>query len=139
VIALKESGYSVVYSHIWHGQDFFRYEPAHYDIIVSNPPFTRKLEVLERLYQLDCPFAVLLGLPILNYQVIGEFFVGKDLQLLIVDKKVSFDGNTSSFNTSYFCRALLDRDIVFHHIEHNNSGKDFTKSRMQMQLERIKG
>lgn len=131
VILLKEAGHKVIYSHIWLGQDFFFYEPENYDIIISNPPFTRKLEVLKRLYELGKPFAMILGLPILNYQEVGEFFIGKELQLLIVDKKVSFDGNTASFNNSYFCYKMLPRDIIFAHIENNNSKKYFIKSRMK--------
>ena len=127
VILLKENNYNVVYSHIWNGQDFFEYEPDNWDIIVSNPPFTRKLEVLERCFNFKKPFALILGLPILNYQEVGSFFVGRDLQLLIVDKKVSFDGNTSSFNNSYFCHNLLPKDLIFEHLENNNSGKFYKK------------
>jgi len=131
VILLKENGHKVLYSHIWYGQDFFNYEPKEtYDYIISNPPFTLKLDVLSRLYKIGKPFAMILGLPILNYQEVGEFFLDKKLQLLIVDKKVSFDGNTASFNNSYFCYNILPRDIIFEHLEHNNSGKNFVKSRM---------
>ena len=132
VIQLKEQGHKVIYSHIWYGQDFFSYEPTeHYDYIISNPPFTKKLEVLKRLYELDKPFAMILGLPILNYQEVGEFFLNKPLQLLIVDKKVSFDGNTASFNNSYFCRDILPRDIIFEHLDNNNSKKYFVGSNMK--------
>ena len=132
VIAFEENSHIVTYSHIWYGQDFFTYEPSmNYDYIISNPPFTQKLKVLERLYKLKKPFAMILGLPILNYQEVGEFFLGKKLQLLIFDKKVSFDGNTASFNNSYFCYDMLPQDIVFEHIEHNNSKKYFVKSRMK--------
>lgn len=46
VLALKEAGYTVEYSHIFTGQDFFEYEPPQWDIIVSNPPFSRKQEVV---------------------------------------------------------------------------------------------
>ena len=120
----------VIKSHIGEGKDFFEYEPEEWDILISNPPFTRKLEVLERLYKLNKPFAMILGLPILNYQEIGNFFLDKELQLLIVDKKVSFDGNTASFNNSYFCHKMLSRDIIFEHLENNNSNKYFKKSRM---------
>ena len=131
VITLRKRGHKVIASHIWNGQDFFEYEPNEpYDYIVSNPPFSCKLKVLERLYKLDKPFAMLMGLPILNYQEIGNFFVGKSLQLLIVDKKVSFDGNTASFNTSYFCKDILPKDIIFEHLEHNNTKDNFVKSRM---------
>lgn len=131
VILLKEAGHKVINSHIWLGQDFFKYEPSeHYDYIISNPPFTKKLDVFKRLYKLNKPFAMVCGLPILNYQEIGEFFLDKELQLLIVDKKVSFDGNTASFNNSYFCKDILPKSIIFEHLEHNNSKKNFKQSRM---------
>ena len=131
VIKLKEAGLNVIYSHIWNGQDFFSYEPEDYSCVISNPPFTRKLEVLERLYKLGKPFAMVLGLPILNYQEVGEFFLDKDLQLLIVDKKVSFDGNTASFNNSYFCYKFLPRDIIFCHLKNNNTKSNFISSKMK--------
>lgn len=136
VINLKQAGHKVIYSHIWNGQDFFEYEPDEkYDYIISNPPFTKKLKVFERLYKLNKPFAMICGLPILNYQEVGEFFLDKDLQLLIVDKKVSFDGNTASFNNSYFCYNILPKDIIFYHLEHNNTKNNFIESRMNKDLE----
>ncbi|MGN0993038.1 MAG: sugar-phosphate nucleotidyltransferase [Bacilli bacterium] len=131
VILLKEAGHKVIYSHIDFGQDFFTYEPKEkYDYIISNPPFSKKLKVLDRLYKLNKPFAMLMNIECLNYQVVGEFFLDKYLQLLIVDKKVSFDGNTASFNTSYFCREMLPQQIIFEHLEHNNTKDNFVGSRM---------
>lgn len=140
VIALKKQGHKVIHSHIAEGKDFFEYTPKKFDAVISNPPFSEKLRVLERLYELDKPFALILGLPILNYQEIGEFFYnkGSDLQLLIVDKKVSFNGNTSSFNNSYFCRNFLPQQIIFAHLKHNNSGKNFKPSRMTLPTEEKK-
>ena len=131
VILLKEAGHKVIYSHIDLGQDFFKYEPTEkYDYIISNPPFSKKLQVLDRLYKLGKPFAMLMNIECLNYQVVGEFFLTKPLQLLIVDKKVSFDGNTASFNTSYFCNKMLPKDLIFVHLDNNNTGDDFIGSRM---------
>jgi hypothetical protein len=133
---LEDKGCKVIQSHIWEGKDFFDYEPTEpYDFIISNPPFTRKYDILDRLFELDKPFAMILGLPILNYQVIGKFFCekqqdGKDLQLLIVDKKVSFDGNTASFNNSYFCYNMLPKQLIFKSIENNNSKQYFIPSKM---------
>jgi hypothetical protein len=121
--------FKVIYSHI-DDNDFFDYEPENYDYIISNPPFSKKLKILERLYKLNKPFAVLLGLPILNYQEIGNFFLDKELQLLIFDKKVSFDGNTASFNSSYFCHNFLPKDLIFHSLPHNNSNKNYKASAM---------
>jgi len=138
---LRERGFKVIHSHIWEGKDFFQYEPKEeYDYIISNPPFTRKLDVFRRLFDLKKPFAMVMGLPILNYQEVGSFFTkhqqeGHHIQLLIVDKKVSFDGNTASFNNSFFCWDMLQRDILFHHLPHNNSGDDHIGSRMKVDYE----
>ena len=131
VRVFSESGFRVIHSHLWLGQDFFEYEPAEpYDYIISNPPFTRKLDVIRRLFTLNKPFAMILCLPILNYQIVGEFFLDKNLELLIFDKKVSFDGNTASFNYSYFCNGILPRSIIFYHLPHNNTGRNFIQPGM---------
>lgn len=135
VLTLKENGFKVIYSHIVYGQDFFVFEPnEEYHYIISNPPFSRKLEVLERLYKLNKPFAMVLPLTMLNYQEVGTFFLDKELQLLIVDKKVSFNGNTASFNNSYYCYKLLPKDLMFTHLEHNNSNSNYVASRMNKDL-----
>ena len=127
----ESKGYKVIHSHLWEGKDFFTYTPDEpYDCIISNPPFTRKLDVFARLYGLGKPFAMVCGLPILNYQEVGEFFLDKELQLLIVDKKVSFDGNTASFNNSFFCYRMLPKDLMFTHLKHNNSRGNYIASSM---------
>ena len=59
---LKENGFKVVRSSLQEGQDFFDFEPDEWDIIVSNPPFSLKDKVLERLYSFNKPFAILLPL-----------------------------------------------------------------------------
>ena len=59
---LRENGNNVITSHKDNGLDFFNYEPEYYDIIVTNPPFSCKDEVIERLYELNKPFAILLPL-----------------------------------------------------------------------------
>jgi len=131
VSTFREAGHKVIFSHIIHNQDFLTYNPdIEYDYIISNPPFTIKLKVLQKLYTLNKPFAVILGLPILNYQEIGNFFLDKELQLLIFDKKVSFNGSTASFNNSYFCHKFLPKDLMFYHLEHNNTGKNYKSSNM---------
>jgi hypothetical protein len=58
-------------------KDFFTWrldELAEYDVIVSNIPFSRKLEIFERLYVIGIPFAVICNLMCLNYEIIGRFF-----------------------------------------------------------------
>jgi len=123
--------HEVIYSHIWMGQNFFEYEPKHWDVVVSNPPFTLKLEVMKRLYRFGKPFALLLPMTMLNYNEINHLFLNQQIQLLIVDKRVSFNGSGAPpFNSSYFCSGLLPKDLLFQHLPHNNTGKNFVPSRM---------
>lgn len=113
---LKEQGFNVIYSHIWTGQDFFTYNPSEsYDCIVSNPPFSKKKEVIQRLIELDKPFSMLLPMTWLNDQNCIEVFKNKQMQLLIPDKRINFDNSSNTkvpFKSAYFCCDVLPRDIV---------------------------
>lgn len=106
-------------------RDFFEYEPEKWDIAVSNPPFSMKKDVLNRLFGLGKPFAMVMNIMALNYQEIGSLFADNPVQLLIPDKKISFDGKTSSFCSGYVCKDLLPRDLIFVHCADNNTGEKF--------------
>ena len=62
---LNAAGFTVIYSHIDNGQNFFEYEPDEYDVIISNPPFSIKDDILRRLNELNKPYAMLMPLPAL--------------------------------------------------------------------------
>lgn len=116
---LKEEGYNVVRSSLKDGQDFFTYEPDKWDIIVSNPPFSNKDKVLERLYSFEKPFAILLPLNSLHGKTRFKFFK-QGIQLLSFDSRISFHKpdsmdsviKGSPFATAYFCKDLLPRDLI---------------------------
>jgi hypothetical protein len=120
VLALQENGFDVVYSHIGTGQDFFTYEPARWDIIVSNPPFTCKKRVFERCLQFGKPFALLMSNLWLNDSAPHKLFKNMNLQLLFFDKRIHFDDKTRRipFASSYFCRNLLPKQIIFEDLEY---------------------
>ncbi|ABJ91423.1 DNA methyltransferase [Thermus phage phiYS40] len=120
VKVFMENGYKVVYSHISMGQDFFFYEPENYDVIVSNPPFSVKTEILKRAYSLGKPFAFLLPITSLEGKKRGELFRKYGLQLIVFDRRIEFMSTTKTgvwFNTSYFCYKLLPRDLIFEQLE----------------------
>ena len=116
---LKECGFNVVSSHIANGQDFFAFEPEEWDIIVSNPPFSIKDKVIERLYSFNKPFAVLLPLNSLQGKTRYKFFK-QGIQILSFDARVSYHDKEhmdkvvkgSPFATAYFCRDLLPKDLI---------------------------
>lgn len=124
---LQKEGFQVVRSHLNDGKNFFEYEPESYDLIVSNPPFSSKLDIFERiLFDLHKPFVLLMNMMAINYQEIGNLFqfVGKGIQFIIPDKKVSFNGKTSSFCSGYVCYDFIDH-TEFVHLENNNTGNNF--------------
>lgn len=101
----KTLGYDVIRSHIDEGQDFFLYEPEGYDIIISNPPFSIKDKILERLYELEKPFAVLLPLNSLQGKSRYKFF-SKGIQLLSFDQRIGFH-NESNMDFIKFLAIFL--------------------------------
>lgn len=61
VLTLREHGFKVEHSHIITGQDFYKYEPERWDIIISNPPFTGKADIFRRCLSFNKPFALLMA------------------------------------------------------------------------------
>lgn len=134
VLKLREAGFDVEYSHIRDGKDFFTYEPSQWDIIVSNPPFSRKSEVFERCLVLGKPFALLMSNNILNNISPCRLFKDTSLELLMFDKRIQFDtGKNVPFSSSYFCHNLLPRQIIFEVLD----TKDASPSRMAYDFDTV--
>lgn len=118
-ITLKEHGYKVISSSLNKGQDFFTYQPEHWDVICSNPPFSKKDKILERLYSLGKPFAVLLPMNSLQGKSRYKYFKN-GIQLLSFDQRIGFhnDGSMdrpiegSPFASAYFCRGVLPEGLI---------------------------
>ena len=67
VKVLSAHGFKVIHTHIWDGQDFLTFEPDfEYDYIISNPPYSIKNEIMEKLFRLGKPFAMLIGVQALT-------------------------------------------------------------------------
>lgn len=121
---LKERGYSVVRSSLEDGQDFFYYEPESWDIVISNPPFSIKDRVLERLYDLGKPFAVLL--PLTTLQGKGRYQSLKNgVQILAFDKRIAYYREQNqflscSFPSAYFCRNLIPDSLILEELQKYN-------------------
>ncbi len=112
----------VIYSHIDNGQDFFKYEPDRWDILISNPPFTNKKKYFERALNFDKPFALLMSLTWLNDAAPKQLFMEKDLQLLMFDKRMKFSGmgNKITFSSAYFCHNFLSKQIIMNKLNSQN-------------------
>lgn len=113
VKVLKDNGFEVVSSHISEGKDFYEYEPEHWDVIVSNPPFTNKRKIFERAISFGKPFALLMTNTWLNDSAPKQLFAEKELQLLMFDKRIQYDYQKKiTFSSSYYCWNFLPKQIV---------------------------
>ena len=109
----------VVFSHIDTGQDFLNWEPeVHWDVIVSNPPFTNKRAFFERALSFNKPFALVMANTWLNDAAPKQLFSERDLQLLMFTKRMEFIQPNSektgkiTFSSSYYCCDFLPQQII---------------------------
>jgi len=112
---LEEMGYNVIHQQI----DFFKENKG--DIIVSNPPFSKSKEVMNRLYELDKPFIIILPSSKINTQYFRQW--ANKLQIIIPKKRIHFEKkvngetpkgwkNACNFDCFYYCYKMnLDKDI----------------------------
>lgn len=110
----EEMGYNIIHE----DKDFFSYTPE-YDIVIDNPPFSKKKEILARLKELDKPFILIAPSMMLSYKYFQEDY--KDIQVLIPYKRINFKHLNSNkknysppFASFYFCYKMnLPKDLVF--------------------------
>ena len=105
---LRTKGYKVIHEN----KDFFTYEPEHYDIIVTNPPFSKRKEIFNKLKQLDKPFAILVPTVSLNNQYFCNLFRDEEFNLVFPTKRIQFikDGkvtNKCNFDCVWICHKIL--------------------------------
>ena len=116
---LRELGYDVIHNP---NEDFFEHDKG--DIIVSNPPFTKKKDIFSRLIELDKPFIIISSQNLIFTQYFQNIMKDKKLQLIVPRKRIQFikisngeyidTGNKCNFDCFYYCYKLgLKNDINF--------------------------
>ena len=103
------------------GEDFFENNKG--DIVVSNPPFTRIPEIVERLVTLDKPFVLIMPNPKIHTQCIRKLFSTHRLQLIVPRRRIQFEkivdgkkveSKQCNFDCFYYCYKMnLESDILF--------------------------
>jgi len=110
----NELGFDIIHQ----DEDFFSYTPE-YDMVIDNPPFSKKKEILARLKELDKPFILICPSMLLSYKYFQEDF--KDIQILVPYKRINFRHLNSTkrnysppFASFYFCYKMnLEKDLIF--------------------------
>lgn len=90
---MLQKDHEVIYTHKDTGGDFFNIEIPECDAIVSNPPYSCKTDVFERLFEIDKPFAMLVGcLGVFESKRRYNIFSKNKFEVMNFDKRVSFIG-----------------------------------------------
>ena len=120
---LTRQGHNVHNTHIGDGVDFFKSQPpTGIDYIISNPPYSLKAEVLERLFSIGVPFAMLVGVVgLFESQKRFSMFKANDFEIMYFDKRISYFKDYSDqkpslnppFSSVYVCSGVLPKQIVF--------------------------
>ena len=98
---------------------------ANFDIIITNPPYSVKDFFLERAFEIDKPFAMLLPLTTLEGIKRSKMFRDNEIQLIIPNRRINFANpcgrkNKSScwFATAWFCYKMgLKKQLNFVDLE----------------------
>ena len=113
-IILRDMGFNVVGNPTI---DFFGELPE-YDIIVSNPPYSMKKKIFQRLAVLDKPFILILPISTITKQFVKVLERDK-VQMIIPSKRMQFEKagvelSRCWFDTCFLCYKInLERDITF--------------------------
>lgn len=124
VKAFEQGGYNVIFGHIETGQDFFEAVVPECDYIISNPPYSLRNEIFERLYKIGKPFAMLINFQgIFDHRKRFEMFRNNRVEMLWLSPRVDFikpDGvgkNGVPFQSGYLCSGIFDNQLNFKSID----------------------
>ena len=121
----KEQGFKVINTHLESGADFFNCKIPECDYIISNPPYSLKAEVFERLFKIGKPFAMLVGVVgLFESQKRFEMFRDNDFEIMYMNRRIAYFKDYSEqkpslnppFSSVYLCSKILPKQIVFEEI-----------------------
>ena len=131
VRVLRDKGFNVAHSHINEGKNFFDFggllgrDIPDCDCIVSNPPYSLKTEVLQRLFEMGKPFAMLVGVAgLFESKKRFDIFDRNDFEILYLRPRVSYFQDYKDlatvppsinppFQSVYICSGVLPQQICF--------------------------
>jgi len=122
---LKLHGCNVVATHLTSEEDFFTMDKPDCDYIISNPPYSVKTEVLQRLFSLGTPFAMLIGVVgLFESQKRFEMFRDNTFEVMYLNRRVAYFKDFAEqkpslnppFSSVFLCSKMLPEKIVFEEI-----------------------
>ena len=101
-------------------------ETPNCDYIISNPPYSLKGDVIDRLFEIGKPFAMLVGVVgLFESQHRFNLFKSHEFEIMYLNKRVSYFKDyaeqkpslNTPFSSVYICSKMLPRTIVFEEID----------------------
>ncbi len=124
VKVFSRNGFQVIYGHIQTGQDFFQVDVPDCDYIISNPPYSLKNQVLERLYTIEKPFAMLINFQgIFDSQQRFRMFKEHRVEMLWLNPRVAYlteQGRLRQgvpFQSGYLCSGICENQLEFEYLD----------------------
>jgi hypothetical protein len=118
---LKENGYKVISTHKNNFNFLTDITDFEFDMIITNPPYSLKDEFIQKCYEYNKPFCLLLPLTSLEGINRGKMFRKYGIDVLLFDKRIDFlEGNSCYFNTSWFCYNFLPKQLIFEELNKSN-------------------
>jgi hypothetical protein len=124
VKVLEQNGFDVIHTHISDGNDFFFIDPPKCDYIISNPPYSLKGKIFERLFDIGIPFAMLINFyGIFDNKQRFELFKDKDISIIFLYPRVGYfsrelpESKSVPFQSAYLCSGFSDKQIIFEYLK----------------------
>lgn len=122
---LISRGHKVICTHLWGGDDFFETN-VDCDYIISNPPYSIKADVFDRLFEIGKPFAMLVGVAgLFESQRRFEMFRDNTFEIMYFNRRVSYFESYEDqkpalnppFSSVYITSNILPEKVIFETID----------------------
>jgi len=119
---LTKTKHTVFNTHIDNNKDFFTCTVPDVDYIISNPPYSLKYEVFNRLFTIGKPFAMLVGVVgLFESQKRFQMFSNNSFEIMYFNKRISYFKDYADekpklnppFSSVYVTKNILPKQIIF--------------------------
>jgi hypothetical protein len=119
------------------GKDFYKYEPKKWDLIISNPPFKNKHNILIRLLEFNKPWALIFGIQALNSEkfcdTLQKFekpqYIHLKRRMCFTKDHLNYDVmnlDRPSFASMWICNNLFNKDIqIWDGVNYKKDNKEY--------------
>ena len=121
-VKVLSKDFEVYNSHISEGVDFFNLDKPDVDYIISNPPYSKRTEIIKRLYSWGIPFAMMFNSNgIYDSKIRFDYAKNRGGELLFLYPRVSYidtqgDRSAPPYMSVYWCYKMLPQKLMFSEI-----------------------